>query len=1595
MNRLLDPPQSRLTQRVTTVERGDRLEHFARLIAIPAYFPSARNIVWLGHERDDLTALQHRADIRFDLLGDRYFVQCKNQIEPLGEAIVEGYVHGFNRRQAVGGFTKLMIVAPGGVTTPARSVLSEVGAVVWTLEDLEAVDVPLADLQAAISTDLPAPPSKHDPVPFRYNQRAIDALVTSQGPRHLVYRATGTGKTIVQAHVIERLKVDRSVVFVPSIELARQNALTYATHLPTHRILVAFSGSLDDSMSSIGVAANTNPDVVAAFLGSPRPSVLVSTYQSVPIAVMPALDTTGYRFDLGIFDEAHRTARPDSSLFNLALSDENVPIRRRDFYTATPRTLDIALKERIADLNEDPESEIRLTPYSMDDSELYGHAIEGTTLTLTQAIAEGAVTTFDVIAGILDEETLRHSVYDLRNGRQVDHYTNIWSGDGDDPSDYVTHGDVAQALFFLKQTERGGSYLTFHNTIERAERMSDLLVALAGDMDIPLRVSSVSGESTRRERRHAVELLDRKDLAAVHVVCNCQLFVEGVNAPALDGVAFFDPRNSTVGIGQAIGRALRKAPGKTRAKVILPVFAPDDRSAEDWVRTSRFGIVYSVSAALRDLDVVLSDIVVEYHATVTSITGHGADRSVGVRVLLPEHYDHERLADRLRSVVLTGRLNAADGRLLAAARAHIDAGGDPEVPFRFVEPTTGYGLGGALNSIRGGSATIEPYTRHELVRLGYRLHPVNRQKPPGDRLVDELTAWIAVGGNPNPPAAARTSAGYTLGTQLANCRSGRIALAEAQWEELEALGTCRHVAGPGRFMYEMERWVAAGGDPNPPQNVQTAWGYRLGAALAEARRPSGRITLSDEQWRRLNDLGVAPAAEGAGRLMYEALRHLHVGAPVDRDTVTTSGYQLGSALAQNRQNWPGYLTPSQWEELAAAGLEVASPWRPSATQRLIYEMDRHLDAGGDPNPTTDFVTSDGYRLGAQLGEARRRDDDQAVPDDVWNRWSKHGVMPAARGGARLVWEVRRHFEAGGTSELRRRDKSAASDYPLGAAMYAAWDGQRILSERQWNELAELGVSRTRPNPKRRPTGPFWDTVLREWKDGTLTAQHLAAARGRRYGTRAGTPPPPQVLDALGPEFPWEPAKKTFWEVLIEAWTAGAATDKQIRSARSRRKHAPNSKEGDGPSPADIEALGPDFPWEPRQARHGDRWYKLARILRTYDGDLLVPYSTTIPDPELNKPYRIGSELSIARRQWDTLTSGQQRALREAGFTPLRERQCAECGQTFPLATTRKRFCSDACYEASVKRATAAHDHTPITCATCGREFVPSHPRQQRCSAPRCRRNQAPLETRPCPHCGRPFEPSHGRLYCSDTCRDARKVQRTRESGRHETRADAAQRLRTGTTARYRLELIEAWDGTPRSKSAWCNLIGNATNPALTRSFQSLIDDGTLVPHDSILGRTRWRLASAQPTQSTGPPATRRADDVVQKLVEAVHAGVLQPGVVPRDLVLNGERLGDVLWRMHRGEVRCTEQHWQQLAAADLRVPDTVTAADLFVTKLREHVESGGGDPSADYVMPDGYQLGSFLVRARRGEVKAMAENHWEQVEALGISRRRQPVGPRR
>ena len=61
------------------------------------------------------------------------------------------------------------------------------------------------------------------------------------------------------------------------------------------------------------------------------------------------------------------------------------------------------------------------------------------------------------------------------------------------------------------------------------------------------------------------------------VLCNVKLFTEGVDVPQLDAVAFLDPRDSQVDVVQAVGRVMRKAPGKRFGYIIIPVVVEPGR----------------------------------------------------------------------------------------------------------------------------------------------------------------------------------------------------------------------------------------------------------------------------------------------------------------------------------------------------------------------------------------------------------------------------------------------------------------------------------------------------------------------------------------------------------------------------------------------------------------------------------------------------------------------------------------------------------------------------------------------------------------------------------------------------------------------------------------------------------------------------------------------------------------------------------------------------------------------------------------------------------------------------------------------------------
>ena len=77
-----------------------------------------------------------------------------------------------------------------------------------------------------------------------------------------------------------------------------------------------------------------------------------------------------------------------------------------------------------------------------------------------------------------------------------------------------------------------------------------------------------------------------------HVLSNAKLFTEGVDVPALNAIAFLDPRNSPTDTMQAVGRVMRRDPNNPHKEfgyVIVPVvMAPGADLAETLDDKSRF-----------------------------------------------------------------------------------------------------------------------------------------------------------------------------------------------------------------------------------------------------------------------------------------------------------------------------------------------------------------------------------------------------------------------------------------------------------------------------------------------------------------------------------------------------------------------------------------------------------------------------------------------------------------------------------------------------------------------------------------------------------------------------------------------------------------------------------------------------------------------------------------------------------------------------------------------------------------------------------------------------------------------------------------------
>ena len=163
----------------------------------------------------------------------------------------------------------------------------------------------------------------------------------------------------------------------------------------------------------------------------------------------------------------------------------------------------------------------------------------------------------------------------------------------------------------LERPERLVRTMAYSNTIARSKWFAAALAEsqiraattkrLEAGRARPVEVIHLDASASALQRnRELRRLASAEEDRALRIICNVKLFTEGVDVPNLNAVAFMDPRDSQVDVVQAVGRVMRKAPGKTLGYIVIPVIVEPGQNVADALEKTQEGY-QTVGRVLRAL----------------------------------------------------------------------------------------------------------------------------------------------------------------------------------------------------------------------------------------------------------------------------------------------------------------------------------------------------------------------------------------------------------------------------------------------------------------------------------------------------------------------------------------------------------------------------------------------------------------------------------------------------------------------------------------------------------------------------------------------------------------------------------------------------------------------------------------------------------------------------------------------------------------------------------------------------------------------------------------------------------------------------------
>lgn len=438
--------------------------------------------------------------------------------------------------------------------------------------------------------------------PQPHQKEAIEKITAAlkELDRTTAVMACGTGKTWSHCGQPRPRTPRRSWCLSPSLALLSQTLPDWCKQTSWGNrfryLCVCSDASVDRSakedeyalkQSDLEFPVTTDANQVKAFAAGNKTgvNVIFSTYQSAEVV---AAGLKGQAIDLGIFDEAHKTTGPKDGLFAFGLSDKNLRIKKRLFLTATPRHYDLRKRDKDGDYR----------TVSMSDEAVYGKV--SYRLSFSAAVAAGIIVPYKVIISVslnkeVDNELLRRgSTLVRRNQIQAK-----W---------------VANQIALKRAIEKTktSKIITFHSRVKLAEDFAGDGAQGFSEHCKGFEIFHVNGSQNAADRK---ALLDGFKAAPKGLITNARCLTEGVDVPAVDMVAFVDPRKSRIDIAQAAGRAMRlsRATNKKLGYIVVPLLIEQKKgeSESEALKRSGFDEVAMVLAAMLENDDDLVDTIKE------------------------------------------------------------------------------------------------------------------------------------------------------------------------------------------------------------------------------------------------------------------------------------------------------------------------------------------------------------------------------------------------------------------------------------------------------------------------------------------------------------------------------------------------------------------------------------------------------------------------------------------------------------------------------------------------------------------------------------------------------------------------------------------------------------------------------------------------------------------------------------------------------------------------------------------------------------------------------------------------------------------------